>query len=171
MPFYMRLIALIGLRAPPSPNERSSYEELTHTAPKVMGIYPFGCRMYAVKPRSAYSKSNFDARAWVGFNLGRCSSIPGAYNIWVPELRRIVTTSDAYVDETLFPWLPEEHRRVALPVPHAVADNSDQPPGIHPSQQPAVTSDASPSSPATMSQAYADATSRASSRAASSRSA
>ena len=79
----MHAVDCLNRTTGPPASDRTSYEELTHERPKVMGIYPFGCRMYAVKPRMAYHKSEFDSRAWVGVNLGRCSSIPGAYNIWV----------------------------------------------------------------------------------------
>eukprot|EP00965_Chrysotila_dentata_P019352 643720-Pleurochrysis_carterae.AAC.2 len=44
-----------------------------------------------------------DSRAWVGVNLGRNSRSPSAFNIFVPGLR-IVVTSDAYFDESCFPW-------------------------------------------------------------------
>ena len=33
-----------------------------------MGIMPFGCRCFAVKPRSFISKTELDTRAWVGIN-------------------------------------------------------------------------------------------------------
>ena len=42
---------------PPS-SAMSSYEALTGDAPKIMGVFPFGSRMYAVKPRAQYQKSN-----------------------------------------------------------------------------------------------------------------
>eukprot|EP00965_Chrysotila_dentata_P053334 1769791-Pleurochrysis_carterae.AAC.1 len=82
-----------------------------------MSILPFGCRAYAVKPRVAYSKTTMVARAWVGVNLGRSVRSPGAYNIWVPSASRIVTTSDVYFDELLFPWLepPKATEAVAQP--------------------------------------------------------
>eukprot|EP00965_Chrysotila_dentata_P045699 1518123-Pleurochrysis_carterae.AAC.1 len=53
---------------PPNTNA-SSYELLTSEKPRVMSILPFGCRAYAVKPRSSYSKTKMDSRAWVGINL------------------------------------------------------------------------------------------------------
>eukprot|EP00965_Chrysotila_dentata_P020814 688992-Pleurochrysis_carterae.AAC.1 len=64
-----------------------------------MSILPFGCRAFAVKPRSAYSKTRMDSRAWVGMNLGRSVRSPGAYNVWVPTSHRIVVASDVYFDE------------------------------------------------------------------------
>eukprot|EP00965_Chrysotila_dentata_P037123 1235121-Pleurochrysis_carterae.AAC.1 len=71
-----------------------------------MSILPFGCRAYAVKPRSAYSKTRMDSRAWVGINFGRSVRWPGAYHIWVPSSHHIVIDSDVYFNETSFPWLP-----------------------------------------------------------------
>eukprot|EP00965_Chrysotila_dentata_P129949 4295654-Pleurochrysis_carterae.AAC.1 len=49
-----------------------------------MPILPFGCRAFAVKPRKAYSKTRIEPRAWVGMNLGRSLTTPGAYNVYVP---------------------------------------------------------------------------------------
>eukprot|EP00965_Chrysotila_dentata_P005756 189933-Pleurochrysis_carterae.AAC.1 len=95
-----------------------------------MSILPFGCRAYAVKPRIAYSKTTMDARAWVGINLGRSVRSPGAYNIWVPNANRIVTTSDAYFDELLFPWL--EPPKAAEAVAQPCDGDSSQPPGLPP---------------------------------------
>eukprot|EP00965_Chrysotila_dentata_P168433 5561672-Pleurochrysis_carterae.AAC.3 len=42
-----------------------------------MSILPFGCRACAVKPRSVYSKTRMDSRAWVGVSLGRSVRSPG----------------------------------------------------------------------------------------------
>ena len=58
-----------------------AYEYLTGEKPKILTILPVGCRAYAVKPPTAYTKSGFESRAWAGINLGRSSTIPGAYNI------------------------------------------------------------------------------------------
>eukprot|EP00965_Chrysotila_dentata_P073407 2425096-Pleurochrysis_carterae.AAC.1 len=73
-----------------------------------MAIMPFGCRAYAVRPRVSVSKSRLEPRAMVGIHLGRTANMPGAYSIWVPDSRSIVSTSDVYFDETLFPWRPQE---------------------------------------------------------------
>eukprot|EP00965_Chrysotila_dentata_P112146 3707527-Pleurochrysis_carterae.AAC.1 len=64
---------------------------------------PFGCKAYAFKPRSAVSKTKMDSRAWVGVNLGLSAQFPGAYRIFVPGYR-VIVTSDVYFDETCFPW-------------------------------------------------------------------
>ena len=47
----------------------TSFQLLTGEKSKVMGILPFGCRAFAVKPRENFSKTRLDARAWVGINL------------------------------------------------------------------------------------------------------
>eukprot|EP00965_Chrysotila_dentata_P008190 267796-Pleurochrysis_carterae.AAC.1 len=101
---------------------------LTGEKPRIMSILPFGCRAYAVKPRSAYSKTRMESRAWVGVNLGRSVRSPGAYHIWVPSSNRIVITSDAYFDERLFPWRPA-HSTTPARAEHADAD-VEQPPGL-----------------------------------------
>eukprot|EP00965_Chrysotila_dentata_P196759 6177779-Pleurochrysis_carterae.AAC.2 len=44
-----------------------------------------------------------EPRAWVGVNLGLSSQSPGAYQVFVPGLR-VVVTSDVYFDESCFPW-------------------------------------------------------------------
>lgn len=63
----------------------TSFELLTGEKPRVMGIMPFGCRAYAVKPRvEQYSKRTLDARAWVGYHLRRSVRSPGAYDIYIP---------------------------------------------------------------------------------------
>eukprot|EP00965_Chrysotila_dentata_P094929 3139557-Pleurochrysis_carterae.AAC.1 len=103
---------------------------LTGEKPRIMSILPFGCRAFAVKPRSAYSKTRMDSRAWLGINLGRSVRSPGAYNIWVPTSHRIDVASDVYFDERLFPWLPSSCPTASLDG-HADAD-AEQPPGLPP---------------------------------------
>ena len=94
----------------------SSFELLTGSKPKVLSIMPFGCRTFAVKPRSFYSKTEIDARAWTGINLGANSSSPGAYNIWLPTEGKMLNSSDALFDESLFPWRPKGDQRVGPPI-------------------------------------------------------
>eukprot|EP00965_Chrysotila_dentata_P075784 2503878-Pleurochrysis_carterae.AAC.1 len=59
---------------------------LTGEKPRIMSILPFGCRAFAVKPRSAYSKTRMDPQAWVGMNLGRSVRSPGASTSGCPLL-------------------------------------------------------------------------------------
>eukprot|EP00965_Chrysotila_dentata_P058662 1946669-Pleurochrysis_carterae.AAC.1 len=62
--------------------------------------------------------------------------MPGAYSIWVPATRSVVHTSDAYFDETFFPWRPSERsdaspsQRDAPPVASPGIDDGTQPPGL-----------------------------------------
>ena len=110
----------------------SSYELLTGEKPRVLGIMPFGCRAFAVKPREQYSKTTIDPRAWVGINLGRSARSPGAYKIFVPSAGRIVVTSDAYFMEGFFPMRPKGEQHDELAAPPTVPDGDDaaaQPPG------------------------------------------
>ena len=105
----------------------SSHQIVTGEAPKILTILPVGCRAYAVKPVGSYVKSTFESRAWSGINLGRCSSIPNAYNIWLPEQHKVIQTSEVYFDESLFPWRPSGDQRVGTPSPTSAptADPSD----------------------------------------------
>ena len=115
-----------GAATPPT-----SYEMLTGTKPRVMSIMPFGCSAFAVKPRSQYSKTTIDPRAWVGYNLGRSLRSPGAYKIMVPSVGRIVTTSDAYFMEGTFPCRPRGERKDELhDAPTSPPRGDDQPPGV-----------------------------------------
>eukprot|EP00965_Chrysotila_dentata_P178065 5882155-Pleurochrysis_carterae.AAC.1 len=97
-----------------------------------MPILPFGCRAYAVKPRTAYSKTAMEPRAWIGINIGRSLLSPGAYNVWVPSIPRVVTTSDVYFDESTYPRL-QNSNATTQPVASSPSDpGSDQPPGLPP---------------------------------------
>eukprot|EP00965_Chrysotila_dentata_P133659 4420294-Pleurochrysis_carterae.AAC.1 len=69
-----------------------------------------------------------DSRAWVGVNLGRSWLSPGAYNVWVPSVNMIVTTSDVYFNELTFPWRPDAKTPASLA--QAADGDADQPPGL-----------------------------------------
>ena len=107
--------------------EMSSYQHVTGKAPKILTILPLGCRAYAVKPQGSFLKSSFESRAWSGINLGSSSTIPGAYNIWLPVQHKMIQTSEVYFDESLFPWRPAGEQRVGAPTPTAApsADPED----------------------------------------------
>ena len=107
--------------------DKSSYELLTGVKPRILCILPFGCRMFAVRPRQGRLKTNHDPRAWAGINLGRSTDTPGAYCIWVPEDGKVVTTSEAYQVETLMPWQTHDKRYAADPPPLPVDGGADQP--------------------------------------------
>ena len=116
----------------------TSYELMTGVQPRIMGSMPFGCRVFAVKPREQYSKTTMDPRAWVGINLGRSALSPGSYKILVPATGRIVNTSDAYFEEAHFPFRPkgERHDDHLPPPPTSPPPDVDQPPGLPPSSAP-----------------------------------
>ena len=135
----------------------SSHQVVTGEAPKVLTILPIGCRAYAVKPAGSFVKSNFESRAWNGVNLGRCSTIPNAYNIWLPEQSKVIQTSEVYFDESLFPWRPKGDQRVGAPTPTSAppADPSDiSAGGVAPSARDA----AAPAAASSLPEAFASAT-------------
>ena len=132
------------VRCPPG-SKKSSYEILTGEKPSIMDIMPFGCRAYAVKPSSNVRKTELEAHAWVGINLGLEADTPGAYNVWIPDVGRKVVTSEVYFDEGLMPWRPPGDQRVGPVIPtNAASPNSAPPPNL---SGPAVTSD-TPTEPA-----------------------
>ena len=107
----------------------TAHELVMGEKPKVMSIWPIGCRAFPVKPRSAYSKTNIEPHAWSGINLGRVPSIPSAYYVWLSRLHRVAITSDVWFEETLMPWRPKGDQRVGVPPPHHALPD-DQPPGL-----------------------------------------
>lgn len=107
----------------PPAGTMSSYESLLGEKPRIMGIMPFGCRGFAVKPHGSISKTNIDPHAWVGVNLGRSPDMPGAFHVWLPDLHKVVSSSDVYFDETLMPWLPPELQRVDCPIAQAASED------------------------------------------------
>ena len=109
----------VGSNAASAHPEMSAYEHVTGKAPKILTILPLGCRAYAVKPVGSFIKSSFESRAWCGINLGGSSTIPGAYNIWLPVQGKVIQTSEVYFDESLFPWRPTGEQRIGSPSPTA----------------------------------------------------
>jgi hypothetical protein len=123
-----------------------------------MGILPFGCRAFSVKPRVAYSKTNLDPRSYVGINLGRCPSSPGAYRTWVPNEGKLVVSSEIYFDEAHFPWRSDsDPGRLSVPQP-APHDDRIQRPGIPAAGFPAESTESHDTS--TIASAWAAATRR-----------
>ena len=100
---------------------------------KILSIQAFGCRCVTVLPRHQYSKRNIDPHGLKGINLGRSSTIPGAYEVFLPSLKKIVTTSEVYFDESFMPLRPPDERRVGdvAPTPppdlDATTGNGDAP--------------------------------------------
>ena len=102
-----------------------------------------------MKPREQYSKTTIDPRAWVGVNMGRSARSPGAYEVYIPGTGRIVTTSDVYFQESLFPCRPRGQQTddSAPDTPSHAAPDTAQPPGVppaapaHPAPAPETDSD------------------------------
>jgi hypothetical protein len=141
-----------------------SYESVTGQQPKILTILPIGCRAYAVKPITAYTKSGFESRAWAGINLGRSSTIPGAYNIWLPSQHKLIQTSEVYFDESLYPWRPSGDQRIGMPTPTAAppSDEDDISAGGASSDAAPVTNNTAAAS--TLPESFASATRAAQSR-------
>ena len=97
----------------------TSHQHVTGEPPKILNILPLGCRAYAVKPRNAFVKSGFASRGWIGVNLGRSYTILSAYNVWLPEQKKVIQTPEVYFDESLFPWRPNGDQRTGMPLPSA----------------------------------------------------
>ena len=66
----------------------------------------------------------------MGMNLGRSAAQPGAYDIWIPGESKVMTSSEAYFDETLFPWRKAGDQRISDPVPQPGDADSSQPPTL-----------------------------------------
>ena len=113
------------------PHDRCTcYEALTGDKPRVMSIWPFGCRAYAVKPKPKRSKTSLDSTAIEAINLGRSSAQPGAYNLWNPNEHKIVSASDVWFDETFMPWRKAGDRRIGDPIPTPGDADAAQPPTL-----------------------------------------
>ena len=121
---------MLNRTAGPPDNDITSFEVMSGEQPKIMGILPFGCRANVVRPKEFVVKSRIDAHAWVGAKLGRSSSSPGTYNIWVPSTGRVHCSSDIYFTERFFPHRPAGNHYVGLDLPAAAAVDASQPPGI-----------------------------------------
>eukprot|EP00965_Chrysotila_dentata_P178299 5889015-Pleurochrysis_carterae.AAC.1 len=106
-------VDILNRTSTPPGGDKFSFELVTGSTPSIMGIIPFGCRAFAVKPRIAVSKTRIDSRAWVAINLRQSPQSPGTFNVLVPGVRTVVT-SDVYFDETLFLWRSMPTRPTAI---------------------------------------------------------
>jgi len=111
---------------PPGSNV-TAYESLTGAKPTIMSILPFGCRTFSVKPRSAYLKTEIQSRSWPGIHVGRCPNIPGAYRTWMPQLGKIVSSSEVYFNEDIYPWRPDTPHATLVPTAPPDADHTQMP--------------------------------------------
>ena len=114
----------------PPHGRHSCYEALTGDKPRVMGIWPWGCRAFGVKPSAFRSKTNIDNTAWEGMLLGRSAAQPGAYEIWLPNQHKVVSSSECYMQETYMPWRKPGDRYVSDPVPVPADADAGQPPSL-----------------------------------------
>eukprot|EP00966_Prymnesium_polylepis_P232659 5380991-Prymnesium_polylepis.1 len=73
-----------------------------------MDLGTFGCRCVVLKPPPFQRKGDLSARGWMGIFLGNSSESVGAYDAWVPELGKVVTSSSVMIDEETFPWRGKE---------------------------------------------------------------
>ena len=137
----------------PPDSQVTAHELVTGAKPKIMSIWPIGCRAFPVKPRSAYSKTNIEPHAWAGINLGRVPSVPSAYYVWLSQLHRVAITSDVWFEETLMPWRPKGDQRVGVPPPHHALPD-DQPPGLPTAPVAATTAATATDAAATLSSAF-----------------
>eukprot|EP00965_Chrysotila_dentata_P079719 2629654-Pleurochrysis_carterae.AAC.1 len=59
----MHAVDVLNRTTTPPNTAQTSYELVTGDKPKVLGIMPFGCKAFAVKPRTALSKTRMEPRA------------------------------------------------------------------------------------------------------------
>ena len=114
----------------PPHNRHSCYEALTTDKPRIMSIWPWGCRAWAVRPSQQRRKTGIESTGSMGMNLGRSAAQPGAYDLWIPCEGRIMSSPEVYFDETLFPWRKAGDQRLSDPVPQPGDADSSQPPTI-----------------------------------------
>ena len=96
----------------------SPHQRLTFHQPKIMDIATFGSRAIVLKPAPYQVKGNLSDRGWVGVFLGRAKGSIGAYFIWLPAEKKVVTSSSVTIDEEFFPWHGKEAFRPLLHVPY-----------------------------------------------------
>ena len=108
----------------------TSYEALTGNKPRVMSIWPFGCLAFSVVPKAFRKKKSLDNTAVRGMHIGKSTSQPGAFDVWVPGDNKIVSSSDTYFDETFMPWRKPGDQRRSDPIPERGDADAAQPPTI-----------------------------------------
>ena len=95
-----------------------------------MSLLPWGCRAWAVKTTPKRLKTTIDSTGTMGINLGRSYKQPGAFEIWSPSEGRMISSSETYFDESLFPWRPAGDQRPTDPVPQPGDADESQPPSL-----------------------------------------
>ena len=92
----------------------SPHQNFTLTQPNGMDIPSFGCRTIVLKPTPHKVKTNLSPRGWLGCLLGMSQTSIGAYNVWIPELGKVVCSSSILCDEEYFPWCGKEAHKPLL---------------------------------------------------------
>ena len=128
----------------PPHNRHTCYESLTGDKPRIMSLWPWGCRAYSIRPSSQRSKTNLDSMAWEGIHLGRSTAQPGSYLIWIPSLSKVVSSSDVYMDECYMPWRKAGDRHISDPIPVPADGDAGQPPTLPAAALPEASSSPQP---------------------------
>ena len=90
--------------------EMSPLERLTGHVPDISHIKVWGCKAWVREPRVERRK-DFHAQSVVGFLIGLNHS-PMGWNVWVPELKGFVTSTNVEFDESIPPPDEAYHREL-----------------------------------------------------------
>ncbi|KAH9453332.1 hypothetical protein Pst134EA_033103 [Puccinia striiformis f. sp. tritici] len=91
-----------------SKSKKSPIEQLFRSAPDLNFFRPFGCRVWAVKPKQ-YRDTKFGSNSWEGVLIGYENDY-SSYKILCLEDRQIRTVKHAHFDETTFPECPATNK-------------------------------------------------------------
>eukprot|EP00965_Chrysotila_dentata_P105649 3489587-Pleurochrysis_carterae.AAC.2 len=58
----LHAVDILNRTSTPPGGDKSSYEMVTGDKPSIMGIMPFGCKTFAVKPKATLSKTRMESR-------------------------------------------------------------------------------------------------------------
>ena len=136
-------VDILNRTTTPPHGRATCYECLTGDRPRIMSLLPWGCRAWAVRPSADRKKTTIDNTASMGVHMGRSTSQPGAFNVWLPHELKFVSSSEVYFDETFMPFRASGDQRVSDPVPELVDGDAGQPPTLAGSS----TADAEPPPP------------------------
>ena len=95
------------------------HQRFTGGLPDITDLATIGCRCVVLKPPTHRKKSDLSPPGWVGCFLGRSASSIGAWDVWVPSEKKIVTSSSVKVDEETFPWLLDKAHQPLRPTSSA----------------------------------------------------
>ena len=123
-------VDILNRTTTPPHGRATCYESLTGDRPRIMSLLPWGCRAWAVRPSTDRRKTTIDNTAAMGVHMGRSTSQPGAYDVWLPHELKFVSSSEVYFDETFMPFRPPGDQRISDPVPELVDGDATQPPTL-----------------------------------------